>query len=156
MKEHDMHTDDTIDTLNTLIETAKDGEFGFRKSAAYLSSTDTQQLFTRRADECLQAATELQTLVTGLGGDAEHGGSTSGAIHRGWVTVKGTLTGYSDKAIFDEIERGEDAALSSYRKALEQPLSLELRGVVERQLEGVQRNHAQVRALRDQARSAAA
>jgi uncharacterized protein (TIGR02284 family) len=148
-------TEDTIDTLNTLIETSKDGEYGFRTSAAHLSSVDTREQFLRRADQCAEGAAELQTLVTHLGGSAEHSGTAVGAVHRGWVGVKGTLTGYSDKAILEETERGEDSALSSYRKALEQPLPVEVRTVVERQLVGVQRNHADIRALRDQARNAA-
>jgi uncharacterized protein (TIGR02284 family) len=151
-----MNNDETIDTLNTLIETAKDGEYGFRASAQYLSSPEVKQIFARRADACLQATAELQSLVVGMGGYAEDTGSAMGTVHRGWMAVKGTLAGYSDRAILDEVERGEDSALSSYRKALEQPLTPELRSVVERQLEGVKRNHAQIRALRDQVRSEAA
>ena len=149
-----MTNDDIVDILNDLIETSKDGEYGFRTSAEYLKAADTRALFERRAEECRQAATELQTLVRQYRGKAEDSGSTSGAMHRGWVAVKGTLAGYSDKAILEETERGEDVALESYRKALEKSLPAELRGVVERQYEGVKRNHAQVRFLRDQARAA--
>jgi len=146
--------DDTIDTLNKLIETSKDGEYGFRTSAEHLKTADTKQLFTRRADECRQAAAELQQIVARLGGDAEDSGTVSGAAHRGWVAVKGTLSGYSEKSILEETERGEDTALESYRKALEQNLPADVRAIVERQYEGVKRNHVQVRTLRDQARAA--
>lgn len=148
-----MSTDDTIDTLNDLIETSKDGEYGFRTSAEYLRSSETKRLFMRRADECRQAAAELQTLVVQLGGKAEDSGSATGAMHRGWVSVKGTLSGYSDKAILEETERGEDTAQESYRKALATDLPPGVLEVVERQFEGVKRNHAQVRALRDKARA---
>ncbi len=148
-----MSTDDTIDILNDLIETSKDGEYGFRTSAEYLRNTETKQLFARRADECRQAAADLQALVVQMGGSAEDSGSTTGAMHRGWVAVKGTLSGYSDKAILEETERGEDTALESYRKALAADLPPSVLDVVERQFEGVKRNHAQVRALRDQARA---
>lgn len=149
-----MARDDTLDTLNNLIETAKDGEYGFRTSAEYLRSPEIKQSFMQRAEECRSAAAELQSLVRSLGGDAETSGSASGAVHRGWVAVKGTLSGYSDKAILEETERGEDIALSAYRSALEEDLPPEVRSVVERQYEGVKRNHAQVRTLRDQARTA--
>lgn len=149
-----MDNDDTIDTLNKLIETSKDGEYGFRTSAEHLKTADTKQLFTRRADECRQAAAELQQIVARLGGDAEDSGTVSGAAHRGWVAVKGTLSGYSEKSILEETERGEDTALESYRKALEQNLPADVRAIVERQYEGVKRNHVQVRTLRDQARAA--
>ncbi|MDP3614856.1 MAG: PA2169 family four-helix-bundle protein, partial [Rubrivivax sp.] len=105
-------------------------------------------------EECRQSAGELQALVAQLGGSAEDSGSATGALHRGWVAVKGTLSGYSNKAILEATETGEDTALERYRKALSQDLTPATRAVVERQLEGVKRNHAQVRMLRDQARAA--
>lgn len=148
--------DDTVDILNKLIETSKDGEYGFRASAEYLKSPDIQRLFLQRADECRQAVVELQSQVAQYGGKAEDSGSAAGAVHRGWVAVKGKLAGYSDKAILEETERGEDKAMSDYREALEAQLPAEARSLIERQFEGVKRNHAQVRALRDQARQAAA
>ncbi|MFG6432194.1 PA2169 family four-helix-bundle protein [Roseateles sp. LYH14W] len=150
-----MSNDDIIDTLNDLIETAKDGEYGFHTSAEYLKDPVLKQSFTTRAEECRQAAAELQQLVVRFGGKAEDGGSAAGALHRGWVAVKGTLAGYTDKAILEETERGEDVALASYRNALEHTLPPDVRPVVERQYEGVKRNHLQVRTLRDRARLAA-
>lgn len=149
-----MSNDDIVDILNDLIETSKDGEYGFRTSAEYLKAVDTRRLFEGRADECRRAATELQTLVQQYGGNPENSGSASAAMHRGWVAVKGTLAGYSDKAILEETERGEDVALESYRHALAESLPTDVRSVVEDQFEGVKRNHAQVRQLRDQARAA--
>jgi uncharacterized protein (TIGR02284 family) len=150
-----MSNDDIIDTLNDLIETSKDGEYGFRTSAEYLKDATLKQTFTARAEECRQAAAELQAMVVRFGGKAEDSGSAAGALHRRWVAVKGVLAGYSDKAILEETERGEDTALASYRKALDQSLPPDVRAVVERQYEGVKRNHLQVRTLRDQARAAA-
>ena len=58
--------------------------------------------------------------------------------------------GVSDQAILDECERGEDVALSRYRKALKHgELPATVREVVERQMAGVQANHDQIKALRD-------
>ena len=149
-----MSNDDIIDTLNDLIETCKDGEYGFRTSAEYLRDASIKQTFVNRAEDCRQAAAELQALVARFGGKAEDSGSAAGALHRGWVAVKGVLAGYTDKAILEETERGEDTALASYRKALDKGLPPDVRAVVERQYEGVKRNHLQVRTLRDQARAA--
>ena len=145
--------DDTLEILNNLIETSKDGEYGFRTSAENIESSEIKQLFLRRAEECRQAAADLQTLAVQRGGDPEDSGSAGGALHRGWVSVKGTLTGHSDSAILEETERGEDAALASYRKAMAADLPADVRAVVERQMRGVQSNHDQVRALRDRARA---
>lgn len=149
-----MANTDTIETLNELIETCRDGEYGFRTSSENVRSAELRQLFQRRGEECGQAARDLQAQVTKLGGTAEDTGTLTGAAHRGWVAVKGTLAGYTDLAILEETERGEDVALESYRSALGQGLLPEVRTLVERQQEGVKRNHAQVRMLRDRARSA--
>jgi uncharacterized protein (TIGR02284 family) len=152
-----MDRDDIIDTLEDLVETSKDGEYGFRTSAEHVKNPEIQRLFLQRADECRMAAQELQRMIVQQGGKVEgEGGSVSGAMHRGWVSVKGTLAGYSDLAMLEEVERGEDTALKRYRDALDDTsLPSEVRSLIERQYEGVKRNHSQVRALRDAEKSRA-
>ncbi len=150
-----MSNDDIIDTLNDLIETSKDGELGFSACAKHVTSTDLQQLFSTRAADCRAAASELQTMVSDYGGKPETDGSTTGALHRGWVAVRGSLAGYTDEAMLEECERGEDAALGSYRTALrDEELPEAVRAVIARQQLGVQANHDQIKRLRDIARAA--
>jgi uncharacterized protein (TIGR02284 family) len=144
-----MTNDDLTDVLNDLIETCKDGEFGFDACAKNAQSTELRSLFVARAQECQQAAQELQALVVQYGGKPESGGSAAGALHRGWVAVRGTLTKHSDRSMLDECERGEDAAVERYRDALKQDLPPSVRTVVERQSEGAKRNHDLVKGLRD-------
>jgi uncharacterized protein (TIGR02284 family) len=150
-----MNHQDIVSTLNDLIETSKDGEYGFSSSAENAKGQHIKQLFVDRADGCRQAASELQRMVVQYGGDAEDGGSATGALHRGWVAVRSALAGYTDLALLEEAERGEDMALASYRKALEKELPADVRSVIETQLHGVKRNHDQIRSLRNQAREMA-
>jgi len=150
-----MSDDDLIDTLNKLIETCKDGEYGFKTCAEQVKSSQLRTLFVERAESCRRGATELQTQVSRLGGKAETDSSASGTLHRGWVNLKGALTGSDDQAILDECERGEDAALERYRKAIKEPLPSDIAEIVQRQYEGVKRNHDQVRNLRNAMRSTA-
>ena len=145
--------DQTIDELNKLIETCKDGEYGFKSCAEHVKSTDLKTIFLRRSEDCAKGARELQALVSRLGGKPETGSSASGTMHRGWVAVVGTLSGYSDEQMLDECERGEDVAMDRYRAALKQPLPSDVMSVVQTQYEGVKRNHDQIRRLRDQTRS---
>jgi uncharacterized protein (TIGR02284 family) len=121
-----------------------------------MRSVDTKQVSERRAEECRGAAAELQSLVGDSGGSAEDSGSMAGAARRGWVAVKATLAGYTGRAILEEAERVEDTALERYRATLDKDLPPQLRDVVLRQYEGVKRNHAQVRTLRNQSRMASA
>jgi uncharacterized protein (TIGR02284 family) len=149
-----MTNDDTINQLNKLIETSKDGEYGFRSCAEHVKSTDLKTIFLSRAEGCQQAASELQALVARYGGEPDTSSSATGTLHRGWVAVVGTLTGYSDQAMLDECERGEDAALERYRAALKEALPADALSVVQKQYEGVKRNHDQIRTLRNQVRAA--
>ncbi len=145
-----MSNEAIVDTLNDLIETCKDGQFGFEACAEHTQSTELRNLFTLRSKECQQAAAELQPLVLQFGGKPDKGGTTTGALHRGWVAVRGSLAGYSDQSMLDECERGEDAALARYRKALKEEGLIEpIRAVIARQELGVQRNHDQIKLLRD-------
>lgn len=149
-----MDTQDIIDTLNDLIETCKDGEYGFRSCAEHAHSTTLKALLSRHADECRQGAAELQALVAQRGGRAEDSGSATGALHRGWVSLKGTLAGHSDVAMLEEVERGEDVAIERYRDVLQRAtLPADLLAVVQRQYDGLKRNHLEMRSLRDQARA---
>ena len=145
-----MDNSEVVDVLNDLIETSKDGEYGFTTSAERATSVELKQTFLRRASDCARAAGELQALVVEYGGKAEDSGTVAGAVHRGWVSVRDALSGTTDQAILDECERGEDVALSRYRKARRrEQLPPAVRQVVERQMAGVQANHDQIKALRD-------
>lgn len=141
--------EEIVDTLNDLLESCRDGEYGFRECAEHTKSEDIKILLHRHSGECRAAGLELQTLIRQLGGKPDDGGSMAGALHRGWVSVRATLSAYSDQAMLNECERGEDAAVARYRKALKQNLPSAIRTVVERQAQGAQRNHDQVKALRD-------
>lgn len=148
-----MDSSDIVKTLNHLIETCKDGEFGFRTGAEHAQGAELQQLFAHRSEECRRAASELAVLVAQYGGSAEDGGTARGALSRGWTALKGSVGGYTDVGLLEASERGEDAALASYRKALEEDeLPVAVRGIVENQMDGVRRNHDQISALRDRAR----
>lgn len=148
--------DQVVAVLNDLLENSRDGEYGFRACAEEVDSTELQQVFQSRASQCASAASELAGLVRQFGGKPNEGGTVSGAMHRGWVHVKGAVGADSPLSMLEECERGEDAAVARYRKALKENLPDEVRMVVLRQADGAQRNHDQIKALRDQYRSAKA
>lgn len=149
-----MDNNDVIATLNDLIECAKDGEFGFRASAGCMRNAQTKQLLVQTAEECSAAAAELRPFVVNLGGKAEQGGSAAGAMHRGWVAVKGTLSGYSDQQILEDTQRAQDKALACYRETMDTELPAQLRAVIEGQYLALQRSHTKITDLRDRARTA--
>ncbi len=146
-------SDEVISILNDLIETSRDGEKGFRACSEDAKRPDLKILFRDRALECAKAAQELQAIVIRMGGDPEDSTSISGDLHRHWIDLKSLITGKDDKAILNECERGEDVAKKNYRKALDAPLPEDIRLIVQRQYDGVLRNHDQVKTLRDAERA---
>lgn len=147
-------SDDVVDVLQDLAECSKDGEYGFRACAEQAKRADLKSMFLQRADDCRGAVQELNEQIRALGGSATEHGSASGAMHRGWVSIKAALSTYDDKAVLEECEHGEDNAKARYAKALKKPLPAGVKLIVERQMQGVQRNHDQVKSLRDQLRAA--
>jgi uncharacterized protein (TIGR02284 family) len=146
--------DDVIDVLKDLVETCFDGEYGFRTCADQAKRQDVKSVLMQRAEDCRRGAQELAGKIHELGGKVSDGGSAMGAVERGWVAVRTTLTKYDDKAVLEECERGEDNAKARYRKALQKPLPADVKLIVERQMQGVERNHDQIKMLRDQFKAA--
>ena len=144
-----MHSDKAISVLNNLIETVKDGERGFRTAAEGLKNPQTKSLFDEYSRQRAQMARELQDEVRRLGGDPEKSGSTSGALHRGWIDIKSVVTGKDDHAIVAEAERGEDVAKNAYDEALKEPLPASAQTIVQQQAAKVRVAHDRVRDIRD-------
>jgi uncharacterized protein (TIGR02284 family) len=94
--------------------------------------------------------------VTLYGGKPETGGTAGGAMHRGWVSVRSALTSKDDLAVLEEAERAEDSALKKYREASAKALPADVQAIVLKQLQGTQRNHDQIKSLRDSVKAAAA
>ncbi|RMS25926.1 hypothetical protein ALP69_04169 [Pseudomonas syringae pv. aceris] len=149
---------ETISILNDLIETSKDGEEGFRTSAEHAKSAEVKSFLANRSTEVAAAVRELQAEVTALGGKPEDSSSVSGALHRAWVNLKSMVTSDDDKAVLEEVEKGEDVAKKAYREALEKAraknVSPNVIALIEKQQAGVLANHDKVKALRDAARAA--
>jgi uncharacterized protein (TIGR02284 family) len=142
-----------VEVLNDLLENSRDGEYGFRACAEEVESPQLKQVFQNRSADCARGAGELVQLIRRFGGSPDDGGTVSGAMHRGWVHVKGTVGANSALSMLEECERGEDAAVARYRKALKEDLPADVRAVVQQQADGAQRNHDEIKRLRDELRA---
>ena len=149
-------TTDMVSTLNSLIETLKDGQAGFRQASEAVKDSTLKSLFSEYSLQRAKFAGELQNEVIRSLGDSkpEETSSTAGALHRAWINLKSALTSGDDHAILAECERGEDSAVAEYRKAIEDKnLSSPLRDIVSRQYTDVKAAHDRVKALRDQTKN---
>lgn len=144
---------EAISTINSLIETLKDGEKGFEEAADAVKDPQLKSLFREYSQQRNRFATELQTQAQNLGEfEPEKSSSAAGAMHRAWINLKSAVTSGDDKAILSECERGEDSAVHEYEEALQDGLSGNLRETVSRQFSEIKSAHDRVKHLRDAAK----
>jgi uncharacterized protein (TIGR02284 family) len=120
-----------VEVLNELLENARDGEYGFRTCAEQVETGRAKELFASRAEGCRVAGEELIQLIRQYGGEPASGGTMPGAMHRGWVAVKGSVGADSELSMLESCERGEDTAIARYRKALKESLPADVEAVVQ-------------------------
>jgi uncharacterized protein (TIGR02284 family) len=136
-----------IATLNDLIETCRDGISGFRTAADGVSSPIAKEVFLSRVHLIEKGLGDLDAAVQRLGGDPTEHGHPAASMHRAWINIKSAVTLRDDKAIIDEVVRGEEVAVKHYRDALEKPLPADIRAMVEMQERGAELNLERARAL---------
>jgi len=140
---------DEITTLNTLTNTLIDSVNGYRDAAENSESGRFQELFRTNADERSRVVEELRAEVRRLGGEPEDDASTLGQLHQRWLDLKAAITGRDEKAIINEVERGEDYLKGKFEAALNSGhLSGESRAVVERVHQSVLKGHDQISAIK--------
>jgi uncharacterized protein (TIGR02284 family) len=144
-----------ISTINSLIETLKDGQEGFKQAAEAVKDSNLKSLFHEYSLQRAKFSGELQAQARQLGeAEPEDSSSTAGALHRTWINLKSVVTSGDDHAILAECERGEDSAISEYKEALEEEeLSAPVRDIVSRQYSEVKSAHDRIKQLRDVAKT---
>ena len=144
-----MDNNDQISTLNGLIETTVDSITGYEDSAQNIDNERFREIFRQRANERQQVVTDLREEVRRLGGEPEESGSFLGKAHQRFEDLKAAITGRDEKAIINEVERGEDYIKAKFEAALNsENLGAEARQVVERAYQSVRAGHNQISQLK--------
>ena len=142
----------SIDVLNKLIEINNDRIEGYETAAKETEEAELKRLFAELARTSQECNAELIDEVSQLGGDPAEGTKTSGKFFRAWMDVKSALTGKDRKAILNSCEYGEDVAVKTYKKVLENntyDLSEDQFAMVEEQHDMIKADHDMVKSLRD-------
>ena len=136
---------EAISTLNTLIATTIDSVTGYEDSAKNIHDDRMREIFRDRADERQRVVEDLRGEVRRLGGDPEDGGSFLGKAHQRFEDLKAAITGRDEKAIINEVERGEDYLKEKWQAALQSGnLHGETHDLVERCYQSVKQGHDQI------------
>ena len=134
--------DHDITILNTLITTTIDSADGFERSAENVDSARFKSMFREFGQERRQVAGMLQERVRQLGGTPADDGSLKADLHRRWEDMKKAIAGEDDKAIVNEVERGEDYIKEKYETALKDDrMSPETRTLIQECFVSIRRGH---------------
>jgi uncharacterized protein (TIGR02284 family) len=96
--------------LNHLIEVCRDAERGFAIAARTVKTPALKRLFYALAEQRREFAQELLPHAECLDGAAVAKGSSLAMLHRAWIRVKGRLAATPDRAVLEEVWRGERAS----------------------------------------------
>lgn len=107
-----------VSVLNGLIQTTLDSMKGYEDAAKDADSTQYATMFADFARDRAKVATDLQNQVRSLGGEPELDSSMLAAAHRTFMDLKQAITGKDDKAIIQEVERGEDHIKAKFEDAM--------------------------------------
>lgn len=135
--------------LNELLETLKDGEKGYSEALTDVEDQDLKEVFKRYAVQRDGYLTELEDQMHQLNLKADEESSITGTIHRAFINLKAAVTSKSRESILNECERGEDYAVKAYQTALKAELPGQLKSIIEKQYQGIQQGHDEIKALRN-------
>jgi uncharacterized protein (TIGR02284 family) len=150
-----MTTNNTLDTVEKLIQTCRDGEEGYRSAAEHTKDAELRSFFNRQSMERARFTGELQTAARTLGEPSpSQDASMASKLHRAWFDLKQKLGG-GEVSVLESVETGEEAARQEYQEALSADLPYNVRSIVERQSESISVACDRVSALLDQFKRAA-
>lgn len=151
-KESIMNLEKQAETLNDLILINNDRVEGYQKAIDELQPEDYElrSVFQERVNQSGQFRNELVPEVSRTGEEIAEGTMVSGKIYRAWMEVKAFFSGNNRRAILENCEVGEDAALRAYEEALNcENLTQEQRLKVIRHRAEIQISRDHIKALRD-------
>ena len=138
-----------ISVLNSLIKITLDSRKGFRDAAEDAENTQFAEMFSEFAQGRGRVASRLQDEVRRLGGNPEDDTSFLAAAHRTFMNLREAITGRDDRAIVNEVERGEDYIKAKYEEALrDDSLAPGTRAIIAEAFESVRAGHDRASALK--------
>jgi uncharacterized protein (TIGR02284 family) len=146
-----MHTtnDHAVKVLNSLIETTIDSANGYKDAAEHVDNPQYKTMFAERSSKRMELTRRLQDEVRSFGGEPTEHQSMIGKLHNKFVGLKDKVMGDSDKAVIDEVERGEDVIKKKFEMAAgDADLPMEAKTVVTEAYASVKADHDQVSQLK--------
>ena len=144
---------DAFDQLNHLIHVNKDSAASLTTAAENVRNTQLESLLSGYAKNHSKFADELQVEVERLGGTASDTGTVGGALYRGWLDVKSSLSGHSPTAMLTACEAGEQSADAAYAGPGDISLPGQTHSLIDKQRKQIREMHKHLCRLVEEARN---
>lgn len=105
--------------LQRLYRVLVDGHKGYADAADHVKSDDLRVLFRKIASEREALATQMASKMVEFGYDPNGDDDALGALHRGWMSLKASMTSNTDQNILESCRNGDQAALDAFDDVLQ-------------------------------------
>ncbi len=114
-----MSTDNkAVSLLNNLLEKNYDAEQGYKNASEDVENSELKNFLLKKSKERYDFGHQIKAEISKLGGEPDKGSSVTASLHQTWMDLKSAVSKKSNKAVLEECERGEKAALEDYEKAI--------------------------------------
>ena len=141
--------EETVSTLQDLIQINIDSAKGFRESAEQIEDVNLASLFQEMAKTRQGLAEDLKSHVEYSGERPREDGTFLASVHRCWLDLRAKITGGDATTVLVDAEKGEDYIKAAYEDALKKTAGSAVNDVLTQQYAIVKSGHDRVRDLRD-------
>ena len=108
-----------VDVLQELNQFVNDRIEGYKHAAKLTKDPAHKSYYNDLVSQSTKFSNEINSTISSMGGSSETGTTVKGKIYRGWMDVKGTVSGNDEEAIIESNIYGEEWAQKAYKDALD-------------------------------------
>ena len=135
-------------SLNEMIRALNDGRTFYQDAAAKVTREDLKRLFERMARTKTAIVNDMKNKVVFSGEEPSDDGSLGGGVRKAYADIKAKLATDKEASYVEQLEDCEDRILASFKAAIEESKDPEVRGLAQKYMPEVTRDHDEMRALK--------
>lgn len=113
------YTENYNKQLQRLHRILQEGQKGYTDAAEHVKSEDLKALFQNIATEREALANQMAAKMVEFGYDPNGHDDALGVLHRGWMSIKASMTSNTDQNILESCRNGDQAALDAFDDVLQ-------------------------------------
>jgi len=135
-------------SLNEMIRALNDGRTFYQDAASKVTREDLKRLFERMARTKTAIVNDMKNKVVFSGEEPSDDGSLGGGVRKAYADIRAKLATDKEASYVAQLEQFEDRILESFRAAITESKDPEVRGLAQKYMPDVTRDHDEMRALK--------